>query len=144
VKKLLVLTTAVLLVAGLSAGSHAAAPPAQDPQAPPAPKPAAAPTTIAGKWNVTVDTGQGDMASVLEIKLDGKKVSGTLTGQQGELPIDGEFADNKLTFSIAFDTPNGSIGVTFTCTLKDEVFTGTADAGQMGQFPVRAERVKDK
>jgi hypothetical protein len=144
VKKLMVLTTAVLLSAALTAAAQTVSPPVQDPQTPPAAKPADKPTTIAGKWNVSIDTGNGEMASVLDLKLDGKKVSGTLTGQQGTMAIDGEFADNKLIFSLTFDGPNGAIGVTFTCTLKDDVLTGTADAGQMGQFPVRAERAKDK
>jgi hypothetical protein len=140
VKKMLLLTTAVLLMVGASGTSMFA----QTPQTPPAAKPADAPTSIAGKWNLSVDTGQGSMESILEVKLDGKKVTGTLTGQQGASPITGEFADNKLTFTMNYDSPNGSILVSFTCTLKDNVITGTADAGQMGSFPIRAERAKDK
>jgi hypothetical protein len=140
VKKILSLTTAVLLITGASAPCFAA----QTSQTPPPAKPADAPTSIAGKWNLSVDTGQGSMESVLEVKLDGKKVTGTLTGQQGASAITGEFADNKLTFTMNYDSPNGSIVVSFTCTLKDNVFTGMADAGQMGSFPVRAERPKDK
>jgi hypothetical protein len=140
VKKILLLTAAALLIVGASGTPMSA----QTPQTPPAAKPADAPTSVAGKWNLSIDTGQGSMESVLDVKLDGKKVTGTLTGQQGETAITGEFADNKLTFTMNYDTPNGSIVVSFACTLKDNVITGTADAGQMGSFPIRAERAKDK
>jgi hypothetical protein len=142
-KKLFLFTTAVLVATSISVAPTRAQG-QQAPPTPPAAKPADKATTIAGKWSVAIDTGQGSMESILEIKLDGKKVTGTLTGQQGTTPIEGEYTDPKLTFAMTFDTPNGSIPVTFTCSLKDDVFTGTADAGQMGSFPMRAQRVKDK
>ena len=140
-KKLMVLVTAILLVPGLFARASAA----QDPQTqtPPAAKPADAAASIAGKWNGSVDAGQGPMDLQIELKLDGKKVTGTLTGQQGTMAVtNGEFADNKLTFSISVDTSQGPLTVVFTATLKDNVLTGTADAGQMGSFPFHAERPK--
>jgi hypothetical protein len=143
-QKLLVLVTAVLLAPGLLARASATS---QDPQTPtpPAAKPADAASSIAGKWNGSVDAGQGPMDLQIEIKLDGKKVTGTLTGQQGTMALtNGEFADNKLTFSISFDTSQGPLTVVFTATLKDNVLTGTADAGQVGSFPFHAERPKDK
>lgn len=143
-QKFLVLTTAVLVFAGLSGASPAASASAQDPQTPPAAKPADKPTTIAGKWNGSVNPGNGPTAFVLDLKLDGKKVTGSLVGDYGTSAIDGEFADNKLTFSITIDSPNGTFTVAFTGTLKDDVLTGTADLGQMGSFPFRAERAKDK
>jgi hypothetical protein len=111
----------------------------------PAPKAdAKAATGIAGKWNVSVDVNGNAMLSVLDVKLDGKKLTGTLTGDNGAMPVEGEFADNKLTLSFSFNSPNGAVGVTFTATLKDDVLTGTADAGQAGSFPLKAERVKEK
>jgi len=143
-RKFIVLTTAILLSAGLSAASRAAGPSAQDPQTPPAAKPADKPTSIAGTWNGSVDVGNGPTGFVIELKLDGKKVSGSLTGDYGTSAIDGEFADNKLTFSITVDTPNGAFTVAFTGTLKDDALTGTADLGDMGSFPFKAERAKNK
>jgi hypothetical protein len=142
-KSLLALTTVVMLGAALPglAASQATPPPQT---APPAAKPADV-SPIVGKWNGSVDAGQGPMSFVIDIKFDGKKVTGTLTGDQGVLPLnDGLFADNKLSFTISFDTPQGPFAVGFTGTLKDDVITGTADAGQMGQLPFRAERAKDK
>jgi hypothetical protein len=144
VRKSIALTIAVLLSAGLSAALGAAPRSVQDPQTPPAAKPADKPITVAGKWNGSVDAGNGPTGFVFELKLDGKKVTGSLTGDYGTSAIDGEFADNKLTFSISLDTPNGAFTVAFTGTLKDDVLTGTADLGEMGSFPFKAERAKDK
>jgi hypothetical protein len=144
VRKFIALTAAVLLSTGLSAASQAAATPGQDPQTPPAAKPADKPATIAGKWNGSVDPGNGPTYFVLDLKLDGKKVTGSLTGDYGTSAVDGEFADNKLTFSITLDTPQGAFTVAFTGTLKDDAITGTADLGQMGSFAFKAERAKDK
>ncbi len=110
------------------------------PQTPPA-KPEQKATTIAGKWDMSIDSDQGSMQSLLEIKLDGKKVTGTISGQQGTFPLEGEFADNKLAFSISFDSPNGSMQVGFTGTLKDDVLSGALDFGQ-GQVPWHATRAK--
>ena len=143
-RKPFVLTIAVLLSASLSAALGAAPRSFQDPQTPPAAKPADKPSTIAGKWNGSVDPGNGPTYFVLELKLDGKKVTGSLTGDYGVSQVDGEFADSKLTFSITVDTPNGALTVAFTSTLKDDALTGTADLGQMGSFPFKAERAKDK
>lgn len=113
-------------------------------QAPAAAKPADAPPTVAGKWDGTLSLDNGPIEVGLEIKLDGKKVSGTITGDQGTYPIDGEFADNKLTFSMSFDPGSGPLTVTFTCTLKDGALTGTVDISQMGSYPFSAQRAKDK
>jgi opacity protein-like surface antigen len=142
-KKMMVLLTAILLAPSLLARAAAAA---QDPKSPtPAAKPADAAATVAGKWNGAVDAGQGPMDLQIDLKLDGKKVTGTLTGQQGTMDVtNGEFADNKLTFTIAVDTAQGPLTVVFTATLKDNALTGTADAGQVGSFPFHAERPKDK
>jgi hypothetical protein len=143
VKKLMVLTTAVLLSAALSAAAQVASPPVQNPQTPAA-KPPDKPTTIAGKWNGSIDVGNGPTYFVIEFKLDGKKVTGSLTGDYGTSALEGEFADNKLTFSIAVDTPNGAFTVAFAGTFKDDALSGTADVSQMGSFPFKAERAKDK
>ena len=139
-KKLMVLVTAILLAPGLFARAAAA----QDPKTPPpAAKPADAAATVAGKWSGSVDAGQGPMDLQIDLKVDGKKVTGTLTGQQGTMDVtNGEFADNKLTFSISIDTAQGPLTVVFTATLKDNALTGTADAGQVGSFPFHAERPK--
>src|SRR6476646_8426384 len=55
---------------------------------------------ISGKWTLVVQADQ-PIASDLEIKVEGKKVSGTINNaDRGSAPIAGEYADGKLTFSL--------------------------------------------
>ena len=68
---------------------------------------------IAGKWNVSVETPGGNRDSVLDMKVDGKKVTGTLASEMGETPIAGEYVDGKLTFTMSFDGGGQQITLTF-------------------------------
>ncbi len=133
-KKTLLVAMAVALAASLPAR-------AQQAQDKPAAPPEKAAGSVAGKWDVTIETDQGQMQSLLEMKLEGKKITGTITSPQGAAPLEGEFADSKLTFSIAFDSPNGSMNIAFSATFKDDALTGTLDFGQ-GQIPWHATRSK--
>jgi hypothetical protein len=98
--------------------------------------------SVAGKWDMTIDTDQGAMQAALDLKQDGKKVTGTITSPQGPAAVEGEYAEGKLTFSISFDSPNGSMQIGFNATMKaDGSLAGTLDFGQ-GQIPWRAVRAK--
>jgi hypothetical protein len=155
-RKLLTLTAALALAAGVV--THAQQTTQQTPptQTKPDEKPkpeekadAKAAPSVAGKWNVSIDMQGNVMNSALEIKLDGKKVAGTISGPQGEsMAIEGEFADGKLAFSMSFDSPNGPIAITFNGALRENgTLAGTMDfgpAGQGMQISWTAERIKEK
>jgi hypothetical protein len=131
-KAALTLCAALVAVAALAAQTQ------QAPPTPPAEKSAAAATSVAGNWNISMDYGQGPTTIAAVFKLDGKKVTGALTSEMGEVPLAGEFADGKLTFGIDV---NG-MSLSFTATLKDaDNLTGTM-GGQMGDVPWVAKRVK--
>jgi hypothetical protein len=129
----------VLFVTSVAAAAQQqAAPPAQE-----KPSEAKAPATIAGKWNMTVQTDQGPMPVTLVMKLDGRKVTGSVTSDRGETPLEGEFAEGKLTFDIKFQGSSGEMSVTFNATHKkeDDTLSGTLDFGQ-GALNWKAERAK--
>lgn len=125
-KRLLIHSSFVLLsvfFAGALVAAQQAAPPAQ---AKPEEKKDA--PSIVGKWNVNVSTPNGDRASVLDLKLDGKKVTGTLASDMGETPVAGEFAEGKLTFSITIDAGGQQLALTFVGAPKpDGTMAGTID-----------------
>jgi hypothetical protein len=125
-----------LLAPGLGAQGQST-PPAQEkkPEAKPAPTPA-------GKWDVTAQTQQGSLPSTLDLKLDGKKVTGTMASQMGETPVQGEFADGKLKFSISVQSNSGSVEVVFSASFKEDgSLAGTFDYGQ-GPMNWTATRAK--
>src|SRR5262249_12786031 len=62
--------------------------------------------TIAGTWNMNVE-GQENTIT-LTLKQQGKKVTGTFANpQRGVVPLDGEFADGKLTLSVTLGGGHG-------------------------------------
>lgn len=126
----------------VATAAWAQTPPTQDPAKPAAPTAAAAPAagapTVAGNWNIQLDAGQGPMDIATTMKLDGKKITGMLSSPMGEVPLEGEVADGKVTFWIDFQgTP-----ITFVGAFKDaDTLSGTLN-GPMGEIPWVGKRVK--
>lgn len=132
-KAALILCAALLAVPAVSAQQT---PPPTPPAAPPAAKADAA--TVAGNWVISMDYGQGPTDIAAVFKLDGKNVTGSLTSPAGETPVEGQFAEGKLTFAIDVQ----GMALSFTATLKDpDNMTGTM-GGQLGDIPWAAKRVK--
>lgn len=122
--------------------------PVLDAQQPPPPQtqdqPEAGPESIAGAWKMAVETQQGVLTSTLTVKLDGKKVTGTVASEAGVQEIAGEYADRKLTFSMTYPGDSGPMALAFTGTLKDDgTLAGIMDHGS-GTLAWKAERVKDE
>jgi hypothetical protein len=138
-RTVLTLCAALICSAGLAAESQQTGPEAPKPA--PAAAAATAPT-VAGNWNMSLDAGQGPMDIAVAMKLEGKKLTGTLSSQMGDTALEGEFADSKATFYISFDGGGGAMTITFVGTMKDaDNMTGTM-SGPMGDIPWVAKRVK--
>lgn len=111
--------------------------PKQDPKAE-----AKAPATVAGKWILALETQNGTMNPTLDLKVDGKKVTGTLSSPQGDVAVTGEFAESKLTLNMSFQGNGGEMQLTFAGTLKaDGTLAGTMSFPQ-GELPWTATRPK--
>jgi hypothetical protein len=132
---MLSVATLTLALPALSAAQAAQAKP-EPPKAD-----AAAPASVAGKWTLNVDGGSGPMQLPMELKVDGKKLTGTIVGPQGEpANLEGEYADRKLAFTL--NIPDGSMSIAFKATLKDDgTIEGTLDM-QGNQIAWTATRVK--
>ena len=136
-KIVLTLCAALIATAALSAQAPQSGPAAPKPAAP-----AVAPSP-AGNWNMSLDAGQGPMDIAVNLKLEGKKLTGMLSSQMGDVALAGEVGDaGKVTFSISFDGGGGAMDLTFVGTMKDaDNMTGTMN-GPMGEIPWVAKRVK--
>ena len=139
-KRVLIHSALVLLsvvVTSAAIAAQQAAPPAQ---AKPEEKKEA--PSIAGKWNVSVETPGGNRDSALDLKIDGKKVTGTLASEMGETPVAGEYVDGKLTFAITIDAGGQQIELVFVGAPKaDGSLAGTIDfqGTPMSWIAVRAK-----
>ena len=112
-------------------------------QAKPEAKPEATASPFAGKWNVNVQNPNGAIESTMDLKVDGKKVSGTLQSQMGETRLEGEIADAKLTFWFSMDANGQTLNITFVGTSqKDGSLAGTLSFGQ-GEINWTATKAKN-
>jgi len=119
-----VVAIVVCVLAGNLLAAQSAAPPP-----PPAEK-------IAGKWAMQVDIDNANASSILEMKIEGKKVTGTISSAS-VFPVAGEYVDGKLMFSIQY---NAEMTVHFTGGLKEDgTLAGTMEYGQ-GAVNWRAKR----
>jgi hypothetical protein len=100
--------------------------------------------TVAGKWRMSIVFDDSPRAAGLELEQHGGKVRGRLIASfaGGEVPIEGEFADGKLTFSGATTGgPHPGMQLDFSATLKnDDSLAGTM-SWQVGDFAWTAERI---
>jgi hypothetical protein len=86
-----------------------------------------------GTWDVTFNTQNGPMAASLTIKKDGDKLAGTMTGPQGDVPIEGTQKDKLVALNLSVQTPNGPFAIAMSGTLEGDALAGTVDFGGRGQ-----------
>jgi hypothetical protein len=101
------------------------------------------PAGIDGKWNMTVNIPEGQAMQVAAVfKTSGKKLTGSLTSPQGEVPLEGEVDGAKVAFGITVPRDSGPMNIGFAGTVQaDGTMTGTA-SGPMGEFTWKAARAK--
>ena len=88
---------------------------------------------LARSWRAIapVQNPNGAVETTLDLKVDGKKVAGTITSQMGEAKVEGEIADGKLTFWFSMDANGQTLNITFVGTSqKDGSLAGTLSFGQ--------------
>ena len=77
---------------------------------------------LAGKWSGEVPGRGGATApATFTFKVDGEKLTGTLNGAQGELPLqEGKVSGNQVSFSTTFDAGGNSIKIVYKGTLSGD------------------------
>ena len=128
-----------MMLALVAAAAIAAAPLSAFAQAAPA-KPAA---SVDGKWDMNVTGPDGNGISVTVVfKQDGKKLTGTLAGPQGEVPLEGEYAEGKIMFAISVPGDGGAMNIGFAGNMKDDGTLGGMASGPFGEIPWTATKAK--
>jgi len=102
---------------------------------------ASAQTSVAGNWDVTINSPQGANTSLVVFKQDGDKVSGVLKGRGGELPFEGgTLTGNELKFSFTINTQGMQLPITLTGKVEGETMSGKADFGGFAEGDWTAKR----
>jgi hypothetical protein len=85
---------------------------------------------LAGAWTLSFNTPNGAMDASATFKVDGEKLSGTLSGPAGETPLNGSVKGKSFTFNIDVQSPNGNLSITISGEQDGDSVKGTFDFGQ--------------
>lgn len=103
----------------------------------------AQPVTVAGDWEVTINSPQGANTAIASLKQDGDKVSGVLKNQMGELPFEGAtITGDELKFTFTVNFQGTPLPITLTGKVKGNAIDGKADFGGMAEGEWTAKRVE--
>jgi hypothetical protein len=102
--------------------------------------------SVDGKWVAQVPGQGGQTREVtFNFKADGGKLTGTVSGRQGDNPIsDGTIKGNEISFTQSFEAQGNTIKVTYKGTISgDEIkMTRKREGGDQPATEFTAKRVK--
>jgi hypothetical protein len=76
---------------------------------------------IDGKWTATTEGQNGPMTTTFTLKADGDKLTGTITGRNGEAPIeDGKIDGNNVSFVRTMERNGEKMQMKYTGTLAGD------------------------
>jgi hypothetical protein len=101
-------------------------------------------TGVTGTWKWTRQGPNGDQETVLKLKQDGDKLTGTVSGFNGNDDdiTDGKVTDGKVTFKVVRDFGGRQVTTNYTAELKDGVLKGKSETVFGQDF--EAKRSDDK
>jgi hypothetical protein len=81
---------------------------------------------VAGKWNITLKTPMGDKAGVLDLKIEGATLTGSLSDAEHHAAItEGKVDGNTLSWSAKLTQPM-RMNIKFTATVEADRISGVA------------------
>lgn len=96
---------------------------------------------VAGNWEMVSEGPQGTMTQTLTIEQESSKIKGTIKGQRGDAPFEGTVDENKISFTVKRQTPNGEMTIEYSGTIDGDAIKGTAKTPR-GERAWSAKRVK--
>jgi hypothetical protein len=99
--------------------------------------------SVAGLWRVEFVSPQGQVGLNMTINQTGTKLTGRVTDEYGEWPIEGRIAESEVTVVWTVPEDGKLLEITMKGTLEGSVITGTAKLGDIGEGPLTARRTGD-
>jgi len=83
---------------------------------------------VSGTWNGSMAFGDNQFPLTYRFKQDGAKITGTVTGPGGDLPLaDGKIEGDQISFAVTIDRDGGAAKFTSKGTVKgDEIVLETS------------------
>jgi hypothetical protein len=97
---------------------------------------------ISGKWTGDMPGRGGDTAlTTFTFKVDGEKLTGSVAGAQGDMPIqEGKVAGSQISFSTTFDAGGNTIKILYKGTMSGDQMKMTREregSGQPREFTIK-------
>jgi len=98
---------------------------------------------ISGKWTGDMPGRGGDTTpTTFTFKVDGDKLTGSMTGPQGDIPLqEGKVAGNQVSFSTTLDFGGNSIKILYKGTVSGDQIKMTREreggGGQAREFTIK-------
>jgi hypothetical protein len=99
--------------------------------------------SAAGMWRVEFVTPNGQVGVNMTINQTGTRLTGQVTDEYGEFPIDGRLTDQQVTIVWSVPEDGKLIEITMKGKLEGNVITGTVKLGNVGEGPLTARRTGD-
>lgn len=96
--------------------------------------------SVAGSWEITVNTPQGPQTSILTLKQDGDKLTGDLANQMGTIPATGTFSGGTVTVNTTVAVQGMNLDFIITGKVEGDALNGTIKVGDFGEFPFTGKR----
>ena len=97
---------------------------------------------ISGKWSGEMPGRGGDVTpTTFTFKVEGDKLTGTMTGPQGDIPIqEGKVSGDHISFSTTLDFGGNSIKLLYKGTVTEDQIKMTREregSGQAREFTIK-------
>ena len=99
--------------------------------------------SAAGMWRVEFVTPQGQVGVNMTINQSGTKLTGRVTDEYGEWPIEGRLTSGEVTVVWSVPEDGKMMEITMKGKLEGNLITGTAKLGNVGEGPLSARRTGD-
>ena len=99
--------------------------------------------SAAGTWRVEFVTPLGQTGVNMTINQSGTRLTGQVTDEYGEYPIEGRLAEDVVTVVWSVPEDGKMLEITMKGKLEGNVITGTAKLGNVGEGPLTARRTGD-
>jgi hypothetical protein len=87
-------------------------------------------SSVAGDWSLSFNTPGGTRDASAVFKVDGEKLTGTISSEQGEIAFAGTTNGKTFNVTMEVNTPNGLFSIAIAGEVDGDSMKGTLDFGQ--------------
>jgi hypothetical protein len=97
---------------------------------------------VAGVWELTMQTPQGEMTRDATFTQEKDAIKVTMEGPMGEMKGEGTAKESEVTWTMTISTPGGDFALVFKGKVDGDKMTGEIQMGDMGTSTFTATKKK--